>query len=686
MTEDSLWDWYSGKRVAAVRNAPTTRPTLPLPLVAIALTMAAQFSWQFGPRDLWQAGATLYLLAATLFGLHCWKMPPIDRASIGGDAHPPTVRWRLVLAGLLLAAGAYFLNSDLQFSLVGVAAWIAALALFTAAFWASPLPRLSALFESLELLPQRLRDPQVLLGTAGVAGAMLLGAFFRLHLLDTVPGEMTSDHVEKLLDVARIAAGKFSPIFLPTNGGRESLFFYICAALVRWLGFGLTHYTLKLAAALCGVLVIPFAYLLAAELTQDKRLALLAAALLAVGWWPVVIARNGLRFPLAPLFTALTLWLVVRGLRRNSSNDLLLGGLVLGLGFYGYSAFRLVPVAVAVLCLLSWLHQRKGGQNIPITILFALTGILFIGLIPMVRYAVDDPAAFWHRIITRMGQAEVGYADSAWIVFLRNWWNAARMFSWTADTAWLVSPAGQPALDWVCGALFHLGVLGFVVRYVRTREWQYLAVLLCLPILLLPSVLALAFPVENPSLTRSGSALPLVFLLAAFPLRALWQPADNPGSRFHAAAWRSAAVCSLLALSMLANYRIIFTDYAALYRLSAQNTTEIGAVVRGFATSVGEWDTVWVRAYPYWVDTRAVGIAAGRFGWDNVILNDAQARLAELANDPRAKLFIYNQSDAAFQLQVQATFPQGVERRHQSLAVTDKDFMSYFVSPRIAAP
>ncbi|RLT37776.1 MAG: hypothetical protein DWI61_07410, partial [Chloroflexi bacterium] len=68
MTEDSLWDWYSGKRVAAVRNAPTTRPTLPLPLVAIALAMAAQFSWQFGPRDLWQAGATLYLLAATLFG------------------------------------------------------------------------------------------------------------------------------------------------------------------------------------------------------------------------------------------------------------------------------------------------------------------------------------------------------------------------------------------------------------------------------------------------------------------------------------------------------------------------------------------------------------------------------------------------------------------------------------------
>ena len=457
------------------------------------------------------------------------------------------------------------------------------------------------------------------------------------------------------------------------------MFFFVCAALVQWFGFGLTYYTIKLAAAVCGVLVIPFAYLLAAELTQDKRLALLAALLLAVGWWPVVIARNGLRFPLGPLFTAITLWLVVRGLRRSSSNDLLLGGMTLGLGFYGYSAFRLVPLAVAMVCLLSWLHQRRAGSSISATVIFAMASVFLIALIPMVRYAVDDPAAFWHRIVTRMGQAEVGYTGSASMVFLRNSWNAARMFSWTADTAWLVSPVGQPVLDWVCGALFHLGLIGFAVRYARTHEWQYLAVLVCLPILLMPSVLALAFPVENPSLTRSGSALPLVFLLAAFPLRALWQPAGNSRSSLQAAFWRSAAVYSLVTVSALVNYRIIFTDYAALYQLSAQNTSEIGAVVRGYATSIGDWDTVWVRAYPYWVDTRAVGIAAGSFGWDNVILNETQQRLEALASDPRAKLFIFNQSDAEFQSQVQRIFPRGVERRHQSLVVSDKDFMSYFV-------
>jgi hypothetical protein len=683
MAEDTLWDWYSGKQQPASPRIPAARAAPPLPLIAILLAVLAQYLWQFGPRDQWPAGAALYLVAAALFGLHCWQMPVQEGIRHRAGKTPPIVRWRFVLAALCLAAAAYFLNSNLQFSVIGVLAWAGALAIFTAGFWSSPLPNLSTLPDVPGLLRRFFDNPRVPLIAAGVGGAMLLGAFFRLYNLATVPREMTSDHVEKLLDVARIAAGKSSPIFLPTNGGRESMFFYICAVLVHWLGFGLTHYTLKLAAAVCGVLVIPLAYLLAAELTQDKRLALLAAVLLAVGWWPVVIARNGLRFPLAPLFTALTLWLVVRGLRRGSSNELLLGGLALGLGFYGYSAFRLVPLVVAAVCLLSWLHQRRAGSSVTATVAVAMASIFLIGLVPMARYAVDDPAAFWHRIITRMGQAEVGYTDSAWIVFLRNAWNGARMFSWTADTAWLVSPEGQPALDWVCGALFHLGVVGFAVRYARTREWQYLAVLCCVPILLLPSMLALAFPVENPSLTRSSCALPLVFLLTAFPLRALWQPAGNSRSSLQAAFWRTAAVCSLVTVSALVNYRIIFTDYAALYQLSAQNTSEIGAVVRGYATSIGNWDTVWVRAYPYWVDTRAVGIAAGRFGWDNVILGEAQQRLEELASDPRIKLFIFHQSDGEFQSQLQNIFPRGMERRHQSLVVADKDFMSYFVMAQV---
>lgn len=684
MAEDTLWDWYSGKQQSASPRIPPIRAAPPLPLISIVLAILAQYSWQFGPRNQWPAGAALYLVAAAVFGLHCWQLPEKDGVRPAARRTPQVVRWRFLLAALCLAIAAYFLNSNLQFSLLGMLAWAAALAICTAAFWSGPLPALSTLPDVPGVLRKYFDNPRVPLIASAVGSAMLLGAFFRLHNLGTVPGEMTSDHVEKLLDVARIAAGKSSPIFLPTNGGRESMFFFMCAALVHWLGFGLTHYTLKLVAAVCGVLVIPFAYLLAAELTQDKRLALLAAVLLAVGWWPVVIARNGLRFPLAPLFTAVTLWLVVRGLRRNSSNELLLGGVALGLGFYGYSAFRLVPLAVAAVYLLSWQHQQKSGISISATIAVAMASIFLIGLVPMVRYAVDDPAAFWHRIITRMGQAEAGYTDSVWIVFLLNAWNAARMFSWTADTAWLVSPVGQPVLDWVCGALFHLGVVGFAVRYVRTREWQYLAVLFCMPILMLPSVLALAFPVENPSLTRSSCALPLVFLLAAFPLRALWQPAANSRSSLQAAFWRTTAVCSLVTVSALVNYRIIFTDYAALYQLSAQNTSEIGAVVRGYATSIGDWDTVWVRAYPYWVDTRAVGIAAGRFGWDNVILGEAQQRLEELASEPRAKLFIFNQSDGEFKSQLQSIFPRGVERRHQSLVVADKDFNSYFVMAQSA--
>ena len=214
MSEDTLWDWYSGKQQPASPRIPAARAAPPLPLIAILLAVLAQYLWQFGPRDQWPAGAALYLVAAALFGLHCWQMPVQEGIRLGAWKTPPIVRWRFVLAALCLAAAAYFLNSNLQFSVLGVLAWAAALAIFTAAFWSSPLPALSTLPDVPGLLRRFFDNPRVPLIAAGVGGAMLLGAFFRLHNLAIVPGEMTSDHVEKLLDVVRIAAGKSSPIFL----------------------------------------------------------------------------------------------------------------------------------------------------------------------------------------------------------------------------------------------------------------------------------------------------------------------------------------------------------------------------------------------------------------------------------------------------------------------------------------
>ncbi len=79
----------------------------------------------------------------------------------------------------------------------------------------------------------------------------------------------------------------------------------------------------------------------------------------------------------------------------------------------------------------------------------------------------------------------------------------------------------RPALDVVSGALFIIGIVLVLIRYIRQRHWQDLFLLLAVPLLELPSILSLAFPNENPVLTRTGGALLPVFLIVAMALDGL---------------------------------------------------------------------------------------------------------------------------------------------------------------------
>ena len=54
------------------------------------------------------------------------------------------------------------------------------------------------------------------------------------------------------------------------------------------------------------------------------------------------VGVRGLRYPLSPLFVAWTCFFLVRALKRQSRNDYMLAGLMLGIGLNGYSPFRVV--------------------------------------------------------------------------------------------------------------------------------------------------------------------------------------------------------------------------------------------------------------------------------------------------------------------------------------------------------
>ena len=216
---------------------------------------------------------------------------------------------------------------------------------------------------------------------------------------------MFSDHAEKLLDVMDILEGKF-PIFFVRNTGREALQFYITAAIIKIFKTGISFISLKLGTAFLGFLTLPFIYLLGKQLF-NKWIGLLAFLFAGIAYWPNVISRVGLRFPLYPLFTAIPLYFLFKGLNEKRFNMLLFAGLSLGLGLHGYSPIRIVPILVAIIFLIFMISKNSRSERIfAINGFFLVTFSAFIVFLPLFRYLLENPENFNYRALSRITSME----------------------------------------------------------------------------------------------------------------------------------------------------------------------------------------------------------------------------------------------------------------------------------------
>ena len=647
-------------------SAPPERPAIRVEIhiraghlrlpVALILGLAAQLGLERKPDNVLPT-LVLYAMAMALAGWAAWEGDFGLRIPAAADHPVRILRFRPTWLGAALAFSILTLlaASDNTFRTSTLFFWIGALACVMIALWDGELD----LQGSLRRILAGVTAPRLSLSLDGWAIAVVavfaLLVWFRFANLTGIPGEMVSDHAEKLLDVVDILNGQNS-IFFPRNTGREALQFYLAAATAGLLGTGISFLTLKIGTALAGVLTLPFVYLFAREL-GGRRVALAAMFLAGIAYWPNVISRIGLRFPLYPLFAAPALFFLVRGLRTRRSNDLLWCGLIVGLGLHGYTPARAIPIAVTVGVLLYALHPPARGQRwAVITWLIGAGMVALVVTLPLLRYAIDDPEMVMFRSLTRIGSTERELPGPALQIFFSNTWNALKMFGWDNGEVWVNSIPGRPALDWISAGLFHLGSAYLLLRYLKRRNWLDLFTLLAVPVLLLPSILSLAFPAENPAPNRAAGAMVPVFAIAALPLAALPEWAERWWGGRKARRWGIAGVLALAVGAALLNYRLLFVEYAEQYRRSAWNTSDMGRVIRGFAESVGTFDTAHVVAFPYWVDTRMPAIWAGRPTVDYAIWPD---QLDPLLQETRAQLFLLKPEDQQGIERMRSLFPQG---------------------------
>lgn len=641
---------------------------------ALLLALVGQSGLTRGTWPTWVGGALL-IIGGAVGGWALWMgdfeiRHQSEEAAASKEAE---VRLPFLAGGLVLAYVAFLGSGGNRFSLPLLMVWAGSLTFILLAFWEGDL----RLRERIQSILGWFRRPTLTIQLGPweylVIGVIFLVAFIRVVDLQRVPYEMWSDHAEKLLDVVDVLNGQ-SPIYFPRNTGREAMQFYLAAATAKWLGTGISFLTLKIGTVMAGLLTLPPLYLFAREY-GGRTVGLAAVGLAGVAYWPNVISRIGLRFPLYPLFTAPALYFVLKGLRLKRRNDFLLAGLAMGVGLHGYSPARVIPLAACLAVAVFLLHSAARGFRFRSVGWLITAGLVALVLfVPLLRVAISMPDLFMQRILTRVAETEQAIQGSPLIIFLKNAWDGLLMFNWNAGEIWVVTIPDRPLLDWVTGGMFILGMGIALARYVKTRRWQDLFLILVIPVLMLPSTLALAFPNENPAPNRASGAMVPVFTLAGLAFTGIYQWALSQ--------WRGGrgryfgySILVLLAILIVArNYSLAMSTYADRVRDGSWNTSEAGEVIRHYAESVGDYDRARVVAFPHWMDTRLVGIHAGIPTRDYAIWPD---QIYELPEQDRTWLFLLNSNDEEGLNTLHQVFPRGRELLYRS-KWPNKDFLIYF--------
>jgi hypothetical protein len=644
-------------------------------LSALSLALFAQFFLQ-PPIKNQIIGIILYSAAV---GMAVWS-------TIRGDLSLASQKERILeidalkiqlvplLLGLFLSVVAVFLFSKNQFTTINVFIWVSGLICVIWSIW-QPTLVAAAWFDKIRtFLQKEVWQPRISRWNILFVVALGVCIYFRVHQLGDVAPEMTSDHLEKLWDVNDILQGT-TPIYFPRNTGREGLQMYLIAATIKLFGTGISFLSMKIGTVALGLFMLPYMYLLGKEI-GNRWTGMLAMLLTGIGFWPNVLARVALRFILYPAFVAPLLYHIFRGIRTSNRNHFIAAGIFLGIGLHGYTPFRVVPILVIVMVGLYLIHERSNQARkqvfIWLGLLILVTIIIFL---PLLRYGLENPVVFNYRLTSRLFGVDQKLPEDIWPTFRDNVWNGLMMTIWSSGNTWVTTLPHQPSLDVVTGAMFVLGFGLLVARYVRKRHWEDIFLLLAVPILMLPSTLALANPIENPSPNRAGGAMVVVFLMAALALEALLRGikdimGENPGKK---AVWIIGII--LIWIAGLQNYGMTFNRFKSQYIANVWNTSELGAIIENFILTVGDPNSAWVVAFPHWVDTRLVGVNAGYPTKDYAIWPDEIDTTLEV---PGPKLFLFKPEDIEALVALREHYPQGAAALHLS-DVLYKDFYIYFV-------
>ncbi len=651
-------DWFGTDTIATAMVVGGAATAIVVQLRATPLIPGSGIATLIG-----HAFAVMLFVAGAILaadgGLHAWPTtslrPKSQTTTIGELAArsaeakeseaPRPIRWHVLGVSVLLGVATFLFAGGNRFTPLNVTTWVLSVLMFLAATWVrsrgagtreSMVSRLSSVPFALELGMGRRGQQSAPLSVSWVAIAVgvmcLAGTAVLFWRIADIPREMTSDHAEKLLDAQDVLDGTYR-VFFPRNTGREALQFYLIALMAPLTG-GLSYLLMKLGTAGIAAFTLPFTFLLG-RLLGGTGVGLTALAFEVCMRWLLQVARVGLRFPFPPAFGSAIAYFTLKAIRDRKRNDFLVLGVIIGISQHTYTALRLFPVGVAACIGVAWLIDKRVPNRvhaarrlmIDATLMIAVAFLVFM---PLARYAVEDPQMFLFRGVSRIASDRVDEVPkNAFTIFASNVLEALLFFNWSGDAVWVNTIPRLPILDPVSGGLIVVGSAWCAYRLAVHREvrYGYLAVLIFAG--MLPSVMSIAYPGENPSTVRMGAVIPMAAVVTAIGLvtatrrLAVWLGIDSDS----AARTRNGAsviVTGLFASGLVVwawamNARAYFVDYPIQHAAASQHASRFGDVVRGFIASGGRRENVHILPGPHWVDWRLVAIEGGDVRWQPIV-------------------------------------------------------------------
>lgn len=291
-----------------------------------------------------------------------------------------------------------------------------------------------------------------------LAAILAIAAFLRLSELNSQPRGLYRDEAMNGNNVLQVLETGRLQVFYPENNGREGLFINVSLPFVYFLGN--TSFAIRLPAAIAGILTVWGVYCLAAELFSIP-VGLVAAFLVATSYWHLTFSRMALRANAAGCLLAWAMFLLVAAMRRLRESKpgiavMVLAGVVYGLGFHTYIAYRATPLLVAI-ALVYYLRQARQGSWAGA---FWRGAIAFIAatvalVLPLLIYFAQNPGMFFGRT----AQVSVTRDPNPALTVVSNISKTTLMFFVSGDTNWRHNYNGQPELYWPVAILFAAGIV-----------------------------------------------------------------------------------------------------------------------------------------------------------------------------------------------------------------------------------